>query len=134
STGVLSLARSCAQAGDRVLLIDGDIRRPSIGNILGRQHDKGLGLVQFIKDDITTLHILLPGATVTNPPDILSSVAMQNLLAAARQSYDLVLIDSSPVLPVIDARLLSRLCDTTVFFIRWEETPKDASQEAVRLL
>jgi succinoglycan biosynthesis transport protein ExoP len=145
STGVLSLARSCAQAGDRVLLIDGDIRRPSIGNVLGRQHEKGIGLVQcirgeaqmheaIIKDDITSLHILLPGSTVTNPPDILSSVAMQNLLAAARQSYDLVLIDSSPVLPVIDARLLSRLCDTTVFFIRWEETPKDAAQEAVRLL
>ncbi len=145
STGALSLARSCAQAGDRVLLIDGDIRRPSIGKVLGREHDKGLGLVQcvrgeaqvheaVIKDDITSLHILLPGATVNNPPDILSSIAMRNLLAAARQSYDLVLIDSSPVLPVIDARLLARLCDTTVFFIRWEDTPRDAAQEALRLL
>jgi exopolysaccharide transport family protein len=145
STGALSLARSCAQAGDRVLLIDGDIRRPSIGKVLGRDHDKGIGLVQcvrgeaqvheaVIKDDITSLHILLPGATVNNPPDILSSIAMRNLLAAARQSYDLVLIDSSPVLPVIDARLLARLCDTTVFFIRWEDTPRDAAQEALRLL
>lgn len=145
STGVLSLARSCAQSGDRVLLIDGDIRRPSIEKILGFGHDKGLGLVQCVKgevpiheailtDTITSLHILLPGASVSNPSDILSSAAMRNLLAAARQSYDLVLIDSSPVLPVIDARLLSRICDTTVFFIRWEDTPRDASQEAVRLL
>ncbi|MEI9995406.1 MAG: polysaccharide biosynthesis tyrosine autokinase [Rhizomicrobium sp.] len=145
STGALSLARSCAQAGDRVLLIDGDIRRPSIGAILKRKQDKGIGLVQcirgeaqvheaVIKDEISSLHILLPGATVNNPPDILSSAAMRNLLEAARQSYDLVLIDSSPVLPVIDARLLARLCDTTVFFIRWEETPKDAAQEALRLL
>jgi capsular exopolysaccharide synthesis family protein len=145
TTGVLSLARSCAQSGDRVLLIDGDIRRPSIEKVLGFGHPTGLGLVQCVKgevqvheaivqDTITSLHILLPGASVSNPSDILSSTAMRNLLAAARQSYDLVLIDSSPVLPVIDARLLSRICDTTVFFIRWEDTPRDAAQEAVRLL
>ncbi len=145
STGALSLARSSAQSGARVLLIDGDIRRPSIEKILGFGNEKGLGLVQCVKgevqiheaiiqDTITSLHILLPGASVSNPSDILSSVAMRNLLTAAARSYDLVLIDSSPVLPVIDARLLARICDTTVFFIRWEDTPRDAAQEAVRLL
>ncbi|HXC56179.1 MAG TPA: polysaccharide biosynthesis tyrosine autokinase [Rhizomicrobium sp.] len=145
STGVLSLARSSAQSGARVLLIDGDIRRPSIEKILGFGNEKGLGLVQcvrgevqiheaIIQDTITSLHILLPGASVSNPSDILSSAAMRNLLAAAARSYDLVLIDSSPILPVIDARLLARICDTTVFFIRWEDTPRDAAQEAVRLL
>ena len=52
----------------------------------------------------------------------------------SQEAYDLVIIDSSPVLPVIDSRLFARLVDTTVFFVRWESTPKDAANEALRLL
>jgi capsular exopolysaccharide synthesis family protein len=145
STGALSLARSAALAGDRVLLIDGDIRRPGISKILGLDTKESIGLVQcitgevqidqaIIPDGITPLHILLAGTSVRNPPDLLSSVAMRNLLAAVKKDYDLVIIDSSPVLPAIDSRLFGRLVDTTVFFVRWEDTPKDAANEALRLL
>ena len=145
STGALSMARSAALAGDRVLLIDGDIRRPAIGKILGIEKKDGPGLVQcitgeaqvekaIIKDALTPLSILLPGTTVRNPPDLIASAAMRNLLASLKKSYDLVIIDSSPVLPVIDSRLFGRMVDTTVFFVRWEDTPKDAANEALRLL
>ena len=145
STGAVSLARSAALAGDRVLLIDGDIRRPAVANILGLETKDHPGLVQcvtgearladaIINDTISPLHILLPGSSVRNPPDLLSSIAMRNLLASARDAYDLVIVDSSPVLPLIDSRLVGRLVDTTVFFVRWERTPKDAAAEALRLL
>ncbi len=145
STCVISLARSAALAGDRVLLIDCDLRRPGIGRILGMDEKEHVGLVQCVtgdaqiheavtQDSVSPLHILLSGSAVTNPPDLLSSTALKNLLAAAKKSYDLVVIDSAPVLPVIDSRQLGRLVDTTVFCVRWESTPKDASNEALRLL
>jgi polysaccharide biosynthesis transport protein len=145
STGALSFARSVALTGDRVLLVDGDIRRPAIAKILGFDATDTPGLVQcitkeaepdavIINDKQTPLKILMPGGMVQSPPDVLSSAATRHLFAKLKQSYDLVIVDSSPVLPVIDSRILGAIMDTTVFFVRWEETPKDAASEALRLL
>ena len=145
STSAVSLARSAALSGDRVLLIDGDIRRSGISKILDLKGYDGPGLVQCVtgeskireavlRDKFTTLDILPPGLKVSNPPDILSSIAMRNLMSEVKSLYDVVIVDSAPVLPVIDSRLLGRLVDTAVFLVRWERTPKDAANEALRLL
>jgi Mrp family chromosome partitioning ATPase len=71
---------------------------------------------------------------VTNPSDLLASDAMADLIATLSASCDLLVIDSSPLLPVNDARILARLADAVVFVVRWERTPRAASLQALRSL
>ena len=145
STGAVALARSSAMSGQKVLLIDADVRRPSLAKVVGLDPAGKPGLVQcltgeakpadvIIKDTLTKVDIILTGASVSNPPDLLSSEAMANFLKWAKANYDFVVLDSAPVLPVIDTRLMARMVDTVLFFVRWESTPKDAAREGIRLL
>ncbi len=69
-----------------------------------------------------------------NPSDILSSQTLQNLIRTLANDVDLVVIDSAPVLPVIDARFLSRLADAVVVAVRWEKTPREAVINTLRSL
>jgi polysaccharide biosynthesis transport protein len=145
STGAVALARSSAISGQKVLLIDADVRRPSLAKVVGLDATGKPGLVQcltgeakpadvIIRDTLTKVDIILTGASVSNPPDLLSSEAMANFLKWAKANYDLVVLDSAPVLPVIDTRLMARMVDTVLFFVRWESTPKDGAREGIRLL
>jgi succinoglycan biosynthesis transport protein ExoP len=145
STGAVSLARSSALSGQKVLLVDADVRRPSLAKVIGIDSKDKIGLVQcltgdatpaqaIVRDTLTNVDIILPGGSVASPPDLLSSEAMAKFLKWAKENYDLVVLDSAPVLPVIDTRLLSRMADGVIFFVRWESTAKDAAREAIRLL
>ena len=88
----------------------------------------------LVKDPKSDLDILPISTGTANPPDLLGSEQMRLLLERLRNDYDLVVLDSAPVLPVSDSRVLSRLADETVFVVRWSETPKDAAQAAIREL
>ena len=88
----------------------------------------------LIVDEKSGLNYIPIASGSANPPDVLSSQQMQRLLADLRKSYDLVVLDSAPVLPVSDSRVLSRLADKTVFVVRWAETPKEAASGGIREL
>lgn len=120
TTAAINLAVSLADAGAKVLLIDADLRRPSVAEYLGLEGRVGLTTVLIGKakvEDVvqpyseSTLDILTAGQVPPNPSELLGSKAMKTLLTAAAESYDMVLIDSPPVLPVTDAAVLGRQVD-----------------------
>jgi capsular exopolysaccharide synthesis family protein len=133
-----------AQSRKRVVLIDGDMRRPSILNSVQLPKPEA-GLVELLSGDATLEQCLvkdprsnvylLPSAKVAgNPPDLMASNAMENLISSLKVSFDAVIIDSAPLLPVNDTRILAQLVDAVVFVIRWERTPRNAVANAARTL
>ena len=141
TTMAISLGRAAAQAGSRVLLIDADLRRSSVARSLGHEPTVGLvevlaGLEQLegvlILDEPSGMQILpaAPGKT-ENPPDLLGSTEMRDLLEKLQTDFDLILIDSPPVLAVADAKVLGRMVDKLVFIVRWGDTPQRAVHDAV---
>lgn len=112
-----------AAAGDRVLLIDADLRRPTVAKSLMIEGAVGLTsvligearleeVVQPIGD--TNLEVLASGPIPPNPAELLGYGPMRELLAEATQRYDVVIIDSPPVLPVTDAAVLSQITNGTL--------------------
>lgn len=144
TTTAVSFARASAQAGLKTILIDCDLRHPSVNKILGLGEAKQ-GLVEVLASMCTLENVIVVdpqsqlnhipvAAGSSNPPDVLGSSQMRRLVARLRQEYDFVILDSAPILPVSDSRVLSAIVDKTVFVVRWNETPRDASINAIRSL
>lgn len=124
TTMSLNLAAAFADNGERVLLVDADLRRPSVARYLAMEGAVGLTTVvtgQARLADVTqpvgagpdgsgdgNLHVLPSGAIPPNPAELLDSKAMERLIAEASAMYDKVIIDSPPLLPVTDAAILAR--------------------------
>jgi capsular exopolysaccharide synthesis family protein len=143
SSDALCLARSAAGAGQKVVLIDGDLRRSTVHKMLGIQPRVGVSdvvlgrvpLEEALLKDVDSGLIVLPSVTQNgNPPDLLSSSGMEKMLGQLAKAFDLVIIDSPPVLAVSDALVLSRYADRTVFVIRWAKTPRAAVVTALKQL
>ena len=143
TTSAISLARSVALSGKRVVLVDADLRRPAVAGGLGLKPEAGL--VEYLAGEVSLDEVLLDDADsgmrvlptiqgAGNAPDLLGSESMHTLLEKLKTDFDLVLVDSPPVLLVSDAMVLGRICDKMVFVVKWEETPRQAAQEAVRRL
>jgi capsular exopolysaccharide synthesis family protein len=130
----LSLARSAAKAGQRVLLIDTDLRRPRLSKVLGAPTDATLAeffagsknLQDIVRvEEESGLHYIVGRSGMPNPQDMLGSQHMRDFVRSmSQQHYDLVILDSPPVLAASDALVLSRIVDATVFVVRWERTPR----------
>ena len=144
STVAMSLARSAARNGKKVVLVDCDLRRPSVLT-MARSGKVSKGLVQALlgkeslenclqKDPRSEVLLLGPETIVENPARLLGSIEMENLIRELRASADLVIIDSAPLLPVNDTKLLVRLVDTMLLIVRWEKTPRNAAAAAARSL
>ncbi len=143
TTLAVSLALFAARSGKRVLLVDLDLRHPSVHRELGWQARSGvveyalgeIGLEEVIHHDPETgLHFVPVRAQTSNPTDVLESRALQELFAFARERFDLVVVDTAPVVAVTDGRLAALHADRVVFTIRWARTEYEAAEEAVRLL
>jgi len=139
----ISLARMLASIGQRVLLIDCDLRRPVMHKSLGLSSTPGLVdcLVEKVsldnviqEDQYSAVHFLGAGTSTTHPPSILSSDFMKKLLDMLKQAYDIVILDSAPVMAVSDSLVLSRLVDKTVFLIRWRETRRETATNGLNQL
>jgi len=138
STVAQSLAFSSEKAGQRVLLIDGDLRHPSASKYFSAENKPGLvdlltGGAAF--EDIVLrqggLTVLPAGSRSQNPPDLLGSERMKLLIEKLRTVFDYIVIDSPPLAPVIDARVLATLADKVVFVVRWRSTTREiAAQNA----
>lgn len=131
----MNLALSLGSDLDRrVLLIDGDLRRPSAHRLL-RIRSK-LGLSDILRGEakisecavnakLPNLTLIPAGRAIRNPLVLLTSPAFLELLAEAKTLYDVILIDSPPLLPVVDTKILRRMADMVVFVVRADATPRD---------
>ena len=143
TTVAVSLARIAASSGLRTVLLDCDLRRASSGKALGSQFSKSIVDVLtgtaplekcLVKDDKSGAFTLPSVNTPGNPGDLLSSQIMQKIVNRLREKFDFIVIDSPPVLPVNDAKILSRLADAVLFVVRWEKTPREAVLSSIRAL
>jgi exopolysaccharide transport family protein len=143
TTTSVCLARSAAQQGLKVILVDCDLRRRSVNRLFGAEPTKGLievlageaSLDEVLTTDQVTGARLLPLAKSSmTPKDVFGSAAMDRLLEELRRTYDLVILDTAPVLPVADTRVLAPKADVVVFLAHWRKTPQHAIEAAFRLL
>ena len=139
----MSLARSVARSGGKALLIDCDLRRPGVSKLLKATDGptlldlfNGTGTPDSViqVDRTSSMHYVAAKAGTTNPQDLLSSQQMRSFLERMRSQYDLIVIDSPPVLAVSDSVILSHVVDKTVFVIRWETTPRAVALGALKTL
>jgi len=138
----VSMARIAAQTGRRVVLIDADLRDPRLHGLLGTSREHGLADMlagpadgaTLQTDDATGLRFLPAGGDRGHPADLLARPKVKEIISAFASDYDLVIIDSPPVLSAIDAQLLGQIADRTIFVLEWERTSRDAAEAALRLL
>ena len=140
---VVHLAAVLAQLGARVLLVDADLRCPSVHIELGLEAATGLGAALASDNAVPAIQILpqvpllsvLCGSEVSAAAaERLASNRMNSLLDAWRQEYDFILLDSPPVLPVTDAIVLSQLSDATLLVARHGFTSRQAIQRSHHLI
>ncbi|MGV8996089.1 MAG: GumC family protein [Parvibaculaceae bacterium] len=138
-----SLARVMAMGGYRVLLIDADLRAPSVHLTLGLPEMAGLselltGRVSFNhvirQDSGSYAHIMQAGGPLPNPTAALASSQMQWVLKAVEQAYDFVIIDCPPVMAAADAKVLSKMTDVTVLVTRWSFTSRRIVGRVLKML
>ena len=141
----VSIARLAAISAleGRVMLIDCDLRKPSVARELGLKADKGLihlfsGQAKLedivLTDSESGLHVIPAVAGTPNPPELFSSSHMRALIDALARSYDTIVLDSPALAAVSDTRVLARLADATVFVVEWETTPRPVALESFRSL
>lgn len=127
STTIANLANVMAQGGKKVLLVDADLRRPTLHYLFRLDNQVGLVNVLFkgqsyedvIQEiDVEGLHIIPSGPLPPNPAELIDSQQMLDLLTFAREHYDLVLIDGPPLLPVADGQILAGQVDGVLLVIR----------------
>ncbi|GCD18577.1 polysaccharide biosynthesis tyrosine autokinase [Cellulomonas sp. H30R-01] len=118
STTSINVAITLADAGTRVVLVDADLRRPAVARYMGLEGGVGLTTALIGRADVTdviqpwgngNLHVLPAGQVPPNPSELLGSQAMAQLLATLTSRYDVVLLDTAPLLPVTDAAILAKL-------------------------
>ena len=143
TTTALCLARVAAIGGDRVIIVDCDLRRRNVDVIFPEKPAHGLidvlmgdvPAAQVIRRDETSGADVLPlGHSPYTPRDIFNSAAMKTLLSGLAQYYDLVILDTPPLLAISDARAIAHAADATVLLARWRSTPRKAIESAIKML
>ncbi len=137
-----NLAIAFAQSGRRVLLIDADLRHPSLAAMLDLDNSVGVttalltgaDLEACVQTHATGIDVLATGPTPPNPAEVLETEAMTALLNRARESYDIVVIDTPPLLPVADPAILASKVDGVLLIARYGRTRKDELLRATQRL
>ncbi|MEW6755057.1 MAG: P-loop NTPase [Candidatus Latescibacterota bacterium] len=160
STVAANLAMTMAQLGKRTLLVDCDLRKPSLARLFGLDREPGLAevivgnyrwndVVRTVTDFVTggmgmedvlqtqgisNLHIVTSGAIPPNPSELLNSRRMGEFLAQVGEAYDVVLLDSPPVLHVTDAVILGKKVDGSLIVYKAGDIPRTSLRRAISLL
>lgn len=143
TTTAINLAVSLADAGLKVVLVDADLRRPSIAAYLGLEGAVGLTTVLIGRAKLSdviqpwrenSLAILPAGQIPPNPSELLGSKAMSSLLQELTDAYDMVLLDTPPLLPVTDATVLSKLAGGTMIVVGVDRIHRTHLREAIESL
>ncbi|MUT68047.1 CpsD/CapB family tyrosine-protein kinase [Paenibacillus sp. NEAU-GSW1] len=126
STVISNLAVAYAQEGKRVLLIDADLRKPSLHKIFSMTNRTGLSnllsgqcsAAEAVKESyIGKLDVITAGPTPPHPAEMLGSQKMKSYLESVKDEYDMILFDAPPVLAVTDSLIISSLCDGVILVI-----------------
>lgn len=147
TTSAINLAGTFAQfSGTRVLLIDLDLRRPSIAQFLGLNESSGPDVTNVILDPALSwrdaarrcptfnLDILLAKQSITAPHEMLKSPQCGTLLQEARRYYDYVIVDTPPLIPVSDCQILQRWVDGFVMIVAAHRTPRKLIEKACQIV
>lgn len=146
STIILGLAISAARLHQRVLLIDADLRRPSLHKLLNLPNDRGLSTL--LTSDIpvpqqvdaqesnlrSNISVVTAGPIPTDPAKLLSSQRMRQVMATFEQNYDLVLLDAPPVLGMVDSMLVGACCDGVIIVGRIERVTRSELTQTTQML
>jgi capsular exopolysaccharide synthesis family protein len=142
-----NFALAAAHQGKRTLLIDLDLRKPAVHKIFGLKRDTHTagatevlsGQASF-KEGILTetgaehLHLMLSGKQAPNPGELLNASSLEDFLATAVAAYDVVVIDSAPLLAVPDTRIIASLVDNFCLVVRGDFAPKGAVRRVISML
>jgi len=143
STTAANLASVYAQQGLNVLLIDGDLRKPTahytfrlenhtgLTNVLTRQSQLGQAVQST---EVPNLYVLTSGPIPPNPSELLASKQMGEVLAEMKERFDMVIFDTPPILAVADAQILANQVDASLLIVSSGKTEKDAALKAKELL
>lgn len=142
TTVASNLAQLVAHTGHRALLIDADLRNPSMTKALAPEAKEGLVDILAGRrteadvrwtDPITGLHVIpaVIEGRISHTAELISSPAMANLLSRSRENYDYIFVDLPPIAPVVDVRAAAHLIDGFLFVIEWGRTTKDIIGEVV---
>ncbi len=143
TTTACNVALTLAQSGARVVLVEGDLRKPAVGkylgisnaagltNVLAGQHELRDVLVSYQRD---TLAVLPSGPTPPNPSEMLGSQQMRQLLGQLAAGFDVVIIDAPPLLPVTDAAVLAAAADGAILVIRHGKSRREEVERAAQAL
>ncbi|MFR0496458.1 CpsD/CapB family tyrosine-protein kinase [Limosilactobacillus reuteri subsp. suis] len=146
STVTDNLAIVWAQTGQKVLLVDADLRRSNLHRTFGLDNREGLTTILTSRariidlnkiiqpSGIDNLSLLPSGPTPPNPAELLSSQRMKDFLKAARERYDMVIVDVPPMLEVTDTQVISHYLDAVVLVVKQGQTQKMGAKRAVELL
>jgi protein-tyrosine kinase len=143
STTVANLAVVFAQQGKKVLLIDADLRKPTVHYTF--QLDNTIGLTNVLTKQtqldkaavatlVENLSVLSSGPIPPNPAELLGSKAMEDMLVAALEQFDIVIFDTPPVLAVTDAQILANRCDGTILVVASGKTQIEPAMKSKELL
>lgn len=144
STFISGLALSIARHNQRVLVIDGDLRSPSLHKAFEINNQSGLS--NYLADEISpptiksvsfmevTIDVISSGTIPTDPVKLLSSSKLKGLLDCYKHNYDLILIDTPPVIGMVDAIKIASMCDSTVLMTRLDKVKSNEVVEATALL
>jgi capsular exopolysaccharide synthesis family protein len=142
STTLANLAVAFAQAGQRVVLVDSDLRRPSLHTIFGLANERGLTSM-LLEDDaaapllataVEGLRLLPSGPIPPNPSELLGSKRIENAIERLKADADLLLFDAPPALAVSDAAVLSRRVDAVMLIVSAGRTKRDHASRARQVL
>ena len=144
STVIYNLAKSFAESGDRVILLDCDLRKPTIPIISGVDNNIGLtnyltGKVDYSRiintdPDQENFDMIFTGPIPPNPAEILASTAYKNLVSQLADIYDYVFIDTPPVGLFTDASIVSTLCDGIFYVVKSSDTKREEIAQALENL
>ncbi len=140
TTLAVSLCTFAATSGQRVVLVDGDLRHPNVHRDLGGAHEQGL--VEYLAGERELDEVIvrneeagfsyLPVRRQTaNPTDLLGSQKMRQLLGLLRERFDFIVVDSAPLLGVTDTKVVSRFVDKVLFVMQWDKTSRDTATNAL---
>jgi polysaccharide biosynthesis transport protein len=141
----LSFNLACALGQvKKVLLVDGDLRRPKIGKLVGRD-SKSPGLADLVAgqaqvsqcvffDERAGIHILSAGTVPPNPLELLSSRRFEDVITKLKEAFDVVLIDSAPLQLVSDAQVLSQFASSVIYVVKADSTPYQVAQNGLKKL
>ncbi len=143
TTTAMALGRSSAMNGERVVVLDCDVRQPSFGRLMRAEYSRGIvdhllgeaPIEEIVRHDrLSGMDYIAAGSAKANSLGLFMSDAMTQCLGQLRRDYDLVLLDAPPVFAMTDARIISRIADATLVCVRWRETPRSVVSRSLDLL